>query len=344
MSGLEPYLDHLKNLRGIHGFRLSASPHRPADNRHDAKLTLRTDAGTLALLAVEFKSHLSHGIIDHLVARARQAAEPVLILAPHIGAGIGTKLAEAGINYLDRHGNCHLALGTLYLHVEGRTGSPQPTSEKGLRSPGYQVLFAYLAEPALLDAPIRTVAEAAGVSRKPPSEVRQRLIDDAYVIETASGCRWLQHRKDDALNLWLRGYEASVRPSLVWGTYRTKENPDELEKRITTSFPTLGIPDFRWGGTTAGFRLSKHYRGPRTTVHVHSTPGDLRNRLRAVTDPHGNLVVMDAFGSLNWRPETETVHPLLVYSEMLREGDERAREAAEELFEEVIRPTWGQTS
>lgn len=341
MDVLEPYLAHLKTLRGIQNVRFARPRGRAPDPGHDAELTLRTNAGTFPLLAVEFKSHLSHGIVDHLLARAGQASQPLLILAPHIGAGIATKLAEAGINYLDRFGNCHLALGNLYLHVEGRTGSPQSTAEKSLRSPAYQVLFAYLAEPALLDAPVRTVAEAAGVSRKPPSEVRQRLLDDGYLIETRTGRRWLQHRKDDALNLWLRGYEATVRPSLVWATYRTKSDPDELEKRIVTAFPTMGIPEFRWGGTTAGFHLTKHYRGPRTTVHVHSTPGDFRQKLGAVTDPRGNLVVMDAFGDLNWQPERETVHPLLVYSEMLREGEERAREAAEELFEELIRPTWG---
>lgn len=124
-------------------------------------------------------------------------------------------------------------------------------------------------------------------------------------------------------------------------TYRTlKTDPDELEKRIASTFPSAGISEFRWGGCTAGFRLTKHFRGDRTTVHVHSTPGDLRQPLRALADPAGNLVLMKAFGAINWHAGQETVHPLLVYSEMLREGSERAREAAQEVFDEFIRPGW----
>jgi hypothetical protein len=65
---------------------------------------------------------------------------------------------------------------------------------------------------------------------------------------------------------------------------------------------------------------------------------DLQKRLRALTDPKGNLVFMDAFGRLNWEYAGETVHPLLVYSEMLNEGNERAREAAQEIYDRHIAP------
>ncbi|MBW2735406.1 MAG: hypothetical protein JRH20_23730, partial [Deltaproteobacteria bacterium] len=72
------------------------------------------------------------------------------------------------------------------------------------------------------------------------------------------------------------------------------------------------------------------------------------------SDPRGNLVLMTAFGEINWQPtqtkegdqcnEEQTVHPLLVYSEMLREHDERAHEAARKLFKEQILPLWSSTT
>ena len=340
MEALNPYREILANLRGIRGVRVSTSKFPAQAHERDATVTIRAGSGALRLRAIEYKSHLGRAVVDHVIARFRGAREPVLVLAPHIGAGIGARLAEAGINYVDRHGNCHLVVDSVYVHVEGRTGPRRAASEKGLRSPGYQVLFAYLAEPALLDRPVRTIAEWAGVSRQPASEVRQRLLEDGYIIETRKGCRWVNRRRDDALNLWLRGYEATVRPSIVWGTYRTRSDPDELEKRIPATFSTMDVSEFRWGGTTAGYQLTRHYRGPRTTVHVHATPPGLAQELHAVSDPRGNLVIMDAFGAINWQPGRDTVHPLLVYSEMLRDGDERAREAAELLFDEHIRPTW----
>ena len=289
---------------------------------------------------MESRSHLGQSGVEHLIHRAPGVRDPVLVHAPHIGSGIGARLADAGLNYLDLSGNCHIAVGSFHVHVEGRTRAAHSASDKGLRSPGFQVLFAYLADPTLLDAPIRTVAEHAGASRQPVSDVRQRLLGDAFIFKTRGGYRWSERRKDDALRLWLNGYETTVRPSLLFATYRTRSDPDQLEHEIVASFPALGISESRWGGTTAGFRLFRYYRGPRTTVQVHAMPAELPTKLRALPDPHGNLVVMDAFGTITWQPNNETVHPLVVYSELLRSGDERARDAAEGIFDQLIRPTW----
>ncbi len=339
MGDLEPYLGILRDLRGVRHVDVERQVKAPVPV--DARLTIQTDAGKkIALLAEEFRSHLSHDIVDHVIARAGRLRGRLLILAPHIGSGIASKLADAGLNYLDRHGNCHIAVGSFYIHIEGHTAPAQSSAEKGMRSPAYQVLFAYLASPDLLDAPIRTVAESAGVSRQPPSDMRQRLLEEGYIFKSTSGHRWVERRRDDALNLWLRGYETTVRPSLVRGSFRTKSNPGDLEERIASTFKSMGKGDYRWGGTTAGYRFTRHYRGPKTTVHVQSAPADLGQRLRGLPDRNGNLIVMDAFGTINWSARTDTVHPLLVYSEMLRDGDERAREAAEDLFEKHIRPAW----
>jgi hypothetical protein len=328
MHGIEPiYLDHLQSINGILSYQLDMPP------EGIVLITFQTQSGPQRLSVHQYRSHLTNDVADHLIA---QRSTPMLVLAPSIGAPLGAKLANASINYLDRSGNCHLAFGALYVHVEGRTPSALPTTNKGLRAAGYQVLFSYLAQPDLLNATVRTVAAAAGVSRQPVSDMRRRLLDDEYVVETGDICRWIPQRQQDALSLWLHGYETSVRPFLTWGTYRTNDpSPQALEDRLVSA---LGISELRWGGSAAGFKLTGHYRGERTVVHIHTPPGDLRQRLNALSDPHGNLVLMDAFGEINWQPET--VHPLLVYSEMLRENNERASEAAREVFATRILSRW----
>ena len=170
-------------------------------------------------------------------------------------------------------------------------------------------------------------------------------LDDEYIVKTGHGFRWIPRRQQDALSLWLHGYETTVRPSLVWGAYRTSDaSPEDLENRIVSTFNDVGISEFRWGGSAAGFRLTEYYRGERTIVHVHATPGDLRQRLRMLSDPRGNLVLMNAFGEINWQVDQQTVHPLLVYSEMLREKSERAHEAAQEVFDKHVQPLWSNTA
>jgi hypothetical protein len=67
---------------------------------------------------------------------------------------------------------------------------------------------------------------------------------------------------------------------------------------------------------------------------------NLAKRVRGPPDPDGSLLIMHSFGSSNWSPERETVHPLLVYSEMLSEGSERAQEAAQALHDRYLTPLW----
>jgi len=335
------YLDHLQQIAGIISYKLETTPDPPKP-AYDATITLQTKTGEQRLFALEYRSHLTHKTADHIITQARQQSpQPLLLLAPSIGVPLGAKLANAGINYLDRSGNCHIAIGALYVHVEGRTAPPQPSTDKGLRSAGYQVLFCFLGDPALINATVRVVATAAGVSRQPVSDTKRRLLDDEYIVKTGHGFRWIPRRQQDALSLWLHGYETTVRPSLVWGAYRTSDaSPEDLENRIVSTFNDVGISEFRWGGSAAGFRLTEYYRGERTIVHVHATPGDLRQRLRMLSDPRGNLVLMNAFGEINWQVDQQTVHPLLVYSEMLREKSERAHEAAQEVFDKHVQPLW----
>ena len=339
------YRHALDEVPGIRSYRVVKGPPTLRGVGFDGRLKLRTEAGDREFLLQIYRSHLTNKLADHIIAAGKSVPEPLLILAPHIGAGLSAKLVAARLNYLDAQGNCHIAAPPLHIHVQGKTAAPAGVKpDKGLRSAAYQVLFVYLAEHVSLDAPLRSVAERAGVSRQPVFAMKHRLIDEGYVFEAKTMVRWHPERRKDALNLWLHGYETVVRPSLVLGTYRTQDaSPDELEQRITRVFSDSKAAEFRWGGSAAGFRLTGHYRGQSTVIHLNNTvPRDLHRQLRALKDPSGNLVLLDAFGSINWQAGKETVHPLLVYSEMLHEGGERAREAARELYEKHLAPLWAQ--
>ena len=333
------YLEALSKLEGIKSYQIL----KPIDSHSDALLKLRTPAGTERLIVQQHRTHLSHQAVDRIIGASRAAPYAVLILAPHVGAGLAAKLAGASLNYLDASGNCHITLPPLYIHIEGKAPRATAPEDKGLRSAGYQVLFAFLSDPTLLNATVRTVAEAAGVSRQPVSDMRDRLFTSEYILKTSSGTVWHSRRKQDALNLWLHGYETTVRPSLLWRTFRTQEpDPERLEATISKVFGMSGSYELRWGGSAAGFRLIGHYRGQRTVLHIRPRPEDLQRQLRALPDPKGNLVIMDAFGTINWAQDQDTVHPLLVYSEMLSEGGERAREAAQRVFAQHLESTWSQ--
>ena len=136
-----------------------------------------------------------------------------------------------------------------------------------------------------------------------------------------------------ALDLWLAGYATSVRPSLLVGSYRTQDiDPAALETRIA---PILDKNcEWRWGGGAAALRMTGYFRGEKTIVHVAEAPVDLPKELRAVPDRLGPLSVLRSPGHSGFKGTTvDTAHPLLVYTELLTDGSERAREAAQLLAE-----------
>jgi hypothetical protein len=336
---LRPYLDEMKDLP-LRSFSFKPAPASLRD-RYDGLLAFKSDVGSHELLVLEFKTHLSHDVASRLVESLVTRDRPVIVLAPHIGRGMGQRLAEAGVSYLDRQGNCHLAIGRkLLFHVEGRTAPREHLETRGIRAPGYQVLFALLAEADLLGATVRDLAAASGSSRTAVSEFRRRLLAERYLLETRSGVQWAPRRREDALNRWIEGYRSAVRPRLLVGTYRTPDRtPADLEKRLV---PILDeeLAGWRYGGSAAGHRLTGYYRGEQTAIHLRARPGRLPGSLRALPDPSGNLVLLLGIGTVAWPDDRDIVHPLLVYTEMLATGDERAREAADDIYDKHIVPAW----
>jgi len=145
-----------------------------------------------------------------------------------------------------------------------------------------------------------------------------------------------------------------LRPRLLIGYYRAAEkDPKELERRIERALELPGEtqPDIQWtddwagrentwawGGTAAAFRLTGHYRGDQTVLHMDHPPADFARRLQLLPARTGELALLAAPGPLAYEGATlKTVHPLLVYAELLAGRDDRAREVAAEVRTRFLR-------
>lgn len=329
-SKLDAYLERLKTVPFVRSVSVDKDEVKVGGVRVDAVLTIRTPTGKEKVYAEVKTSNMSREMASQIITLARDV-KPLLVAAPVIGGGVGDLLTENNVSFIDLRGNCHIDLGGRYVaQVQGQRGE-RPTTARALRTPSYQVLFTVLAEPALLSAPVRTLAAAAGVSRQPVMTLRERLVELGLVVRGKKGHMWTPQGRRKALDLWLAGYATSVRRGLLVGTYKTQDaNPDAREQRIAPILDKLG--PWRWGGGAASHRMTGYYHGERTVVHVADPPADLQRRLRAVPASDGPVVVLRSPGSKGLEGTTpDTAHPLLVYTELLTEGGERARDAAQEL-------------
>ena len=280
------------------------------------------------------RTHLSYALVAGIIAHTRGSHENSVLFAPYVPGPIGQHLAEHHLSYVDVVGNCHLVVGReLLFHVEGKKQPRDSKTRGGGRVPSYQLMFAILARPALLDEPVRRIAEAAGIGKTAAADQLARLQEQALLVNTRAGLQIVRY--GELLDRWLSAYAELVRPRWLVGRYRTQTNdPEALEAKLAEL-----NADTTWalGGGAAAWRMTHFYRGPETVVHVLQPPSDLPRHLRAIPAQDGPLTILHTPGVVAYQgAEPNLAHPLLVYTEMLASGDPRMREAAQELLKRFL--------
>lgn len=243
------------------------------------------------------------------------------------------RLRALHIDYLDEAGNCHIDAGQrFFISVEGRREPLESIKRAPSRSAGQQLLFVLAAKPEALDLPIRELAQLAGAGKSAAAEMLSRLTEEGILGATRSGRKIL--RPGLILERWVSAYP-DVRRRWLQGRYRAQDSRvEELEERMLEALPADG---WAWGGTAAAMRLVRHYRGPETVVYLRESAPDLPKRLRIVPDREGPISVLVTPPPLAYESRVAHVaHPLLVYSELLSSGDERAMDAATKIRDRFL--------
>jgi hypothetical protein len=81
------------------------------------------------------------------------------------------------------------------------------------------------------------------------------------------------------LDRWLVGVADKLRPRLLIGKYRPfTKDPQELQTLVAQR---LGEDqEWAWGGMTAAYNLTQHYRGEHTILHIRDVPAHFQERTR----------------------------------------------------------------
>lgn len=279
-------------------------------------------------------SQLSGTLASRIIEEARHANGSRLLFAPYVPMLAGQRLAAERVSYVDLAGNCHIETeGALIAHVEGK----RPIRESAPPSSGikaHQLLFALLAQPQLVDTPVRKIAREAGIGKSAAFELvaalrAQRLLDCGPDERRLHSGRVLLER-------WLTAYADVVRPSwLVARCEPVVTDPHALEALIERE-----CRSFAWalGGSAAASRMIRADREAETVVHFAEVPLDLMQRLQAVPSATGALSILRTPGATAYRGTApHLVHPLLVYTELLSSTELQSRRVAALLRERFLR-------
>jgi hypothetical protein len=253
---------------------------------------------------------------------------------------------ERGFGYLDRAGNCHLAFGGVYVHVEGR---PNPSP----REPSLRTLFSPRAERVLRvllthsQRRWRTVplASEAGVSVGQIDKVKKALQAQDHLEDGPEGFR--AARPGALLDLWARDYatRSAVRFGKPYAFY-AMEPAAEIERRIGELYEeNAGECAVALSGLSAAARLAPYARAGRVTVTLKAGLGDLPDRLGLTpVDSGANVTLTEAYDAgifygARCVDGVPVLGPVQTYLDLWRAGG-RARAGAEHLRAEVLEREW----
>lgn len=341
MLELEPYLERLKELPFVRQARVVRGEPRQEREQPDATLEIQTEEGRTRFWVEHKRSHLSNEIAERLL-HVRAEQPNLLLMCPFVGRELAARFGQASLNFVDLAGNCHVQIGTRFLaHIEGRRTEAKPPTDRALRAQSYRVLFAMLVKPELTTATARALAEASGgVSPQTAIDTRRRFVERGLLLDTARGAKWAPRAWKSALDVFVTGFTSTLAPQLTIGRFRARQRDVEaLDEAMQSDLAATADVEWRWGGGAASARMTGYFRGDQTVLYLKAPSASLAKRLHLIPAKDGPVRLATIPSPLAFEYAVEQcVHPLLVYVDLLAEGDERAKDAAAEIYRRHLAP------
>ena len=255
---------------------------------------------------------------------------PSLLVAPRLTAALADACRDRGQPFIDTVGNAYLKAPGMLVLVKGERTLTNDVRNVNRASAtttatALRVVFVLLCRPeAFLNAPYRTIVEAAGVAQGAIGKVLRGLDARRFLIGGEGASRRALVDPGRLLDEWVINYPTRLRPKLR--PLRFQATHPEWWASVDAS--ACGV---LWGGEIAADRLT-HYLKPATvTIYLRDRNALGRfvmdHRLRA--DPQGGIEILDAFWNFPPDPaHPDLVPPILAYADLVATGDPRALEVA----------------
>lgn len=259
-----------------------------------------------------------------------------LLVTPHIPAGVAEELRGAGVNFMDAAGNAHFrAKGVLVFAVgrrpQHRPETSLPVAPRMFQKTGLIFLFELMVRDfKLIGRSYRQLRDETGVSLGSLRWIMASLRANGFLIEDKHGRRIADRKR--LLQEWSVAYRQRLRPAQTVGVYRS---------RLTKPLMDLELPPgVRWGGESAAASLGAGLRpGFHTAYTPPATPNHFIAKAGLREDPDGDIEILTTF----WQKGTEadwppcTVHPLLVYADLITSGDSRKLDVGSDMYEKHLK-------
>ena len=259
-----------------------------------------------------------------------------LLVTRHVTEAVAEELRKAGLCFADTAGNVHLDVPGLFIFVIGRKPVSPMVSTVDMKGRMFQkagliFLFELMTRDfSLGNKTYRQLRDETGVSLGSIGWILSSLRENEFMLENRGERRLTDTKR--LLEEWCTAYRQRLRPACQAGIYRGRPH-----KRVQN----MELPEgARWGGETGAEIL-----GAGLTAGFHTLYVEAAGRNRCIArgglrkDPEGNVEMVTPFwqtGKENNWPQ-KTVHPLLIYADLITSGNSRSIEAGKKIHDRYLR-------
>jgi hypothetical protein len=299
-------------------------------------------------ILVEVKSQGSPAMIRRSASQLKSfrrkysATENIHIVfgAPYISDEGMAVCREEGIGGVDAAGNCYLAMGGIYIEVRGQKNpKPETRSVRFLFSPKSSRIIRVLLSDVNRWWQVQELAGEASISIGLASRLKQKMLEEEYVIETDRRVRAKSPAR--LIEAWTENYKYKR------NTIREYYSPDDksvVEQKIGEYCKRNSI-DYALGLFSAASRLAPHVRQNKTFVFIAARPDEAAKELSLKPVSSGaNVVLLQPYDAGVFY-ESSVIDGLNIVSDVqayidLKTYKGRGEEAAEFLMEHILENRW----
>lgn len=313
------------------------------DNKQvDALVRLPNQAGTLA---IEIKRWAQQANIGALAEQIRRLPMEALLAADYINPNMAQKLKALNVQFIDGEGNAYINHPPLYIYITGNKQTPATKDREKLNrafdATGLKLIFGLLCDPNLLNQPYREIAKQTGIALGAVGKALKGLADAGFLIDKGRGKERRLIKKQKLLDRWVETYPEKLRPKLLVGEFLA-DDPHWWQH--------INIEEYSacWGGEVAAAKYTGYLKPQNAILYLPERAGNTllaKARLRKNT-AYNDMGVLPAntvkvkiyrpFWPEKAEQQSATVHPILVYADLIATGDSRNLETARMIHEQYI--------
>jgi hypothetical protein len=317
-----------------------ARPEPAAQAGADAWLRIGKDGEQVDYLAV-VQRKLTPATLGaasmRLLHIAKVTGHPTLLVTDYLTPPMAEKLQVQKQQFADAAGNAYLQAPGLFVYVMGRKlhgHATAPVAGKAHTLTGLKVMFALLCDLQLADAPQRAIAAAAGVALGAIPAVMADMQRNGHLL--VQGKRRRLNATKRLLDEWALAYARRLRAKSLQATYAAID----LDGWKTWPLDPLEV---LWGAEPAANLLVNYLRPGVLTLYADKMPPRLlvekKMKPASGAQPDDDRTIewrKPFWGTVAATARPDTVHPVLVYADLLATGDARCMETAQLVYDQYL--------